>query len=259
MVCSAHRTPDKAAEFAKNAEDKGIGVIIAAAGKAAHLPGVIAAYTALPVIGIPIKSSTMDGLDSLFSIVQMPSGIPVATVAIETGELFFADSRQDNLQGHMIDYILASASIPPFFPPVFINKKHWFDGGLRDITPLGAAFQENPDEIIVILTFPVNSQLEPILPQISYPGVLQSLLRALHILTTEISANDLQYAQLVNTYYRLFPGTRRVPIRIISPSKPLAGDILDFDPSTIRINIKEGYQAARNLLKENPQIITTIS
>lgn len=86
LVCSAHRTPDKAAEFARNAESRGIGVIIAAAGKAAHLPGVLAAYTILPVIGIPIKSSTMDGLDSLFSIVQMPSGIPVATVAIDGAE-----------------------------------------------------------------------------------------------------------------------------------------------------------------------------
>ena len=86
MVCSAHRTPDKAAEFAKNAEANGIGVIIGAAGKAAHLPGVLAAYTPLPVIGIPIKSSTLDGLDSLLSIVQMPSGIPVATVAVDGAE-----------------------------------------------------------------------------------------------------------------------------------------------------------------------------
>jgi 5-(carboxyamino)imidazole ribonucleotide mutase len=86
MVCSAHRTPDKAAEFARNAESNGVDVIIAAAGKAAHLPGVLAAYTILPVIGVPIKSSTMDGLDSLLSIVQMPSGIPVATVAIDGAE-----------------------------------------------------------------------------------------------------------------------------------------------------------------------------
>lgn len=86
MVCSAHRTPDKAAEFARNAEDNGFDVIIAAAGKAAHLPGVLAAFTTLPVIGLPIKSSTMDGLDSLLSIVQMPSGIPVATVAIDGAE-----------------------------------------------------------------------------------------------------------------------------------------------------------------------------
>ena len=86
MVCSAHRTPDRAAEFARSAEENGIDIIIAAAGKAAHLPGVLAAYTTLPVIGIPIKSSTMDGLDSLFSIVQMPAGIPVATVAIDGAE-----------------------------------------------------------------------------------------------------------------------------------------------------------------------------
>ncbi len=83
LVCSAHRTPHKAAEFATNAENNGIEVIIAAAGKAAHLPGVLAAFTPLPVIGIPIKSSTMDGLDSLLSIVQMPAGIPVATVAVD--------------------------------------------------------------------------------------------------------------------------------------------------------------------------------
>ncbi len=82
-VISAHRTPRQAEEFASQAKDKGFGVIIAAAGKAAHLGGVIAAYTTLPVIGIPIKSSTMDGLDSLLSMVQMPGGIPVATVAID--------------------------------------------------------------------------------------------------------------------------------------------------------------------------------
>ena len=85
-VISAHRTPNVAEEFAKTAKENGIGVIIAAAGKAAHLGGVIAAYTTLPVIGLPIKSSTLDGLDSLLSIVQMPKGIPVATVAIDGGE-----------------------------------------------------------------------------------------------------------------------------------------------------------------------------
>lgn len=85
-VCSAHRTPEKAAALAGNAEREGYDVIIAAAGKAAHLPGVLAAYTVLPVIGVPIKSSTMDGLDSLLSIVQMPSGVPVATVAINGAE-----------------------------------------------------------------------------------------------------------------------------------------------------------------------------
>ncbi len=85
-IISAHRTPYQAESFAKNAENNGVEVIIGAAGKAAHLPGVLAAYTTLPVIGLPIKSSTMDGLDSLLSIVQMPKGIPVATVAINGAE-----------------------------------------------------------------------------------------------------------------------------------------------------------------------------
>ena len=82
-IISAHRTPEAAAEFSKNARKNGFGVIIAAAGKAAHLAGALAANTSLPVIGIPIKSSTMDGLDALLSTVQMPSGVPVATVAID--------------------------------------------------------------------------------------------------------------------------------------------------------------------------------
>lgn len=82
-VYSAHRTPVEAKEFSENARENGFGVIIAAAGKAAHLAGAIAANTTLPVIGIPVKSSTLDGLDALLSTVQMPAGIPVATVAID--------------------------------------------------------------------------------------------------------------------------------------------------------------------------------
>lgn len=85
-VISAHRTPIEAHDFASNAIKNGIEVIISAAGKAAHLGGVIAAFTTLPVIGLPIKSSTMDGLDSLLSTVQMPNGVPVATVAINGGQ-----------------------------------------------------------------------------------------------------------------------------------------------------------------------------
>ncbi|NMA79398.1 MAG: 5-(carboxyamino)imidazole ribonucleotide mutase [Clostridiales bacterium] len=85
-VLSAHRTPEQASTFASNAKENNFGVIIAAAGKAAHLAGVLAAHTTLPVIGIPIKSSTLDGLDALLSTVQMPSGIPVATVAIDGAE-----------------------------------------------------------------------------------------------------------------------------------------------------------------------------
>jgi 5-(carboxyamino)imidazole ribonucleotide mutase len=82
QIVSAHRTPEKMVEFAKEAMDKGIKVIIAGAGGAAHLPGMVAAMTVVPVIGVPIKSKNLKGLDSLYSIVQMPPGIPVATMAI---------------------------------------------------------------------------------------------------------------------------------------------------------------------------------
>ena len=82
-IISAHRTPAAAEQFASHAKENGFGVIIAAAGKAAHLGGVLAAYTTLPVIGVPIKTSMMGGLDSLLSMVQMPKGIPVACVAVD--------------------------------------------------------------------------------------------------------------------------------------------------------------------------------
>lgn len=109
-VMSAHRTPDKAHDFASGAQSNGIEVIIAAAGKAAHLAGVIAAYTILPVIGLPVKSSTMDGLDSLLSTVQMPPGIPVATVAINGGlnaallAVQILSLKYDSLKGKLHDY-----------------------------------------------------------------------------------------------------------------------------------------------------------
>jgi 5-(carboxyamino)imidazole ribonucleotide mutase len=81
-IISAHRTPDKARDYAKAARDKGIEVIIAAAGGAAHLPGVIASWTTLPVIGVPLASSDLKGVDALYSIVQMPGGVPVACVSV---------------------------------------------------------------------------------------------------------------------------------------------------------------------------------
>lgn len=82
FILSAHRTPDQTTAFAKEAEDKGFAVIIAAAGMAAHLAGVIASHTTLPVIGVPLSSSALGGVDALYSIVQMPKGVPVATMAI---------------------------------------------------------------------------------------------------------------------------------------------------------------------------------
>ena len=81
-VVSAHRTPDLMAEYGKDARGRGLKVIIAGAGGAAHLPGMLASYTTLPVIGVPVKTTALGGLDSLYSIVQMPNGVPVATVAI---------------------------------------------------------------------------------------------------------------------------------------------------------------------------------
>ncbi len=85
-ILSAHRTPLEMMSFAKNAQDNGIKIIIAAAGGAAHLPGMIASLTPLPVIGVPVQSKTLSGVDSMHSILQMPSGIPVATVAINGGQ-----------------------------------------------------------------------------------------------------------------------------------------------------------------------------
>lgn len=82
-VCSAHRSPRKAAEIAEKARESGFGVIIAAAGLAAHLPGVLASFTTIPVIGVPCKTGALSGVDALYSIVQMPSGVPVATVSID--------------------------------------------------------------------------------------------------------------------------------------------------------------------------------
>jgi 5-(carboxyamino)imidazole ribonucleotide mutase len=85
-ISSAHRLPDKTAEYAKSARARGIEVIIAGAGMAAHLAGVIAAHTTLPVIGVPLKSGALEGVDALYATVQMPSGIPVATVAIDSAK-----------------------------------------------------------------------------------------------------------------------------------------------------------------------------
>ena len=114
-VISAHRTPQAAHNFAENAIENNIEVIICAAGKAAHLGGVIAAYTPLPVIGLPVKSSTMDGLDSLLSMVQMPSGIPVACVAINGGlnagllAIQILSVKYPNLMKKMQDYKISMA------------------------------------------------------------------------------------------------------------------------------------------------------
>ena len=109
-VISAHRTPDLAHEYAEKAVEKGMKVIIAGAGKAAHLPGVLASYTPIPVIGVPVKTSTLGGADSLYSMVQMPSGVPVATVALNGAQnaailaLQILSTGDKELQEKMIEY-----------------------------------------------------------------------------------------------------------------------------------------------------------
>jgi 5-(carboxyamino)imidazole ribonucleotide mutase len=114
-VVSAHRTPDDMAEYAKNAHLRGIKVIIAGAGGAAHLPGMVASYTPLPVIGVPVQSKALNGLDSLLSIVQMPAGVPVATMAIGGGKnaglyaVRLLASHDEDLLGKMLTYQQAIA------------------------------------------------------------------------------------------------------------------------------------------------------
>jgi 5-(carboxyamino)imidazole ribonucleotide mutase len=109
-ILSAHRTPDQHAEYSKSAMDRGLKVIIAAAGGAAHLPGVTASQTVLPVIGVPIKSKSLEGMDSLLSIVQMPPGIPVATVSIDGAKnaallaIQILGISTESIQKKLVDY-----------------------------------------------------------------------------------------------------------------------------------------------------------
>lgn len=180
--------------------------------------------------------------------------LKVATVAAETGELLYADNHSPELKETFIFYILASASIPLFFPAVEINGKHWYDGGLRDVTPLGEVFRERPDEIVVILTFPINRDLTPVLNVVKRQRGLGSILRVLEIMSNEISANDLQLANAINQNHRSLLGRRCVPLRIVAPETPLTGSILEFKPEIIRDNLKQGFQAAQKpiILCEKP-------
>jgi len=132
-VISAHRTPDTAHKFASSAAENDFGVIIAAAGKAAHLAGFIAANTTLPVIGIPVKSSTLDGLDSLLSTVQMPSGIPVACVAIDGAQ----------------NAAILAAQILALYEPTLAEKLVQMKKKMAEtVAKKDAALQEQLDEIV---------------------------------------------------------------------------------------------------------------
>lgn len=175
--------------------------------------------------------------------------LKVATVATETGELLYADNRSPELKEEFLSYVLASASVPLFFPAVEINGKHWYDGGLRDVTPLGTVFRERPDEIVVILTFPISRDLTPVLSVEKHQRGLGFILRALEIMGNEISANDLQLANAINHNYRCLFGRRSVPIRIIAPESPLTcSNVLEFNHENISQNLKRGFLAARKQL-----------
>lgn len=187
--------------------------------------------------------------------------LKIATVAVESGELLYVDNHSPEFKADFLSYILASASIPLFFPAVKANGKHWYDGGLRDVTPLGAVFREQPDEIVVILTFPINRSLNPILAPAKHQGALGAILRTFEIMNNEISANDLQLANAINQSHRCLPGQRRVTIRIIAPETTLTGSsLLEFQPDNIRENMNRGFLAAqkRVILYEKPFLKSTM-
>ena len=199
--------------------------------------------------------SLLAGKLDLERIFHPATVVKVTAVALENGELFHADSRHRELGEDFRRYVLASASMPFFFPAVRITGKHWYDGGLRDLTPLAAAMEENPDEIVVITTFPLGPNLQAIIPPVKAGGALKALLRTIEILLSEIAVNDLQLAQTINqTCWRL-PKKKPVPIRIIAPQTQLSGDTLAFNPRWIRENIRAGYEAAQHtrlLAVKNP-------
>lgn len=171
----------------------------------------------------------------------------IVTVAMETGELLYADSRRPELKNEFLKYILSSASMPLFFPSVEINRQHWYDGGLRDITPLGSIFDEAPDEIVIITTYPLTTDLSPvILKKNNSKSTTDILLRTIDVLTAEIGANDIQIANLINQNIDNYPGKRQVPIRLISPAVPFDANILDFIPAVIQGRIQQGFTAAQN-------------
>jgi predicted acylesterase/phospholipase RssA len=184
-------------------------------------------------------------LDRLFDPTNV---VNVTTVALETGELFYADTRSPEIRQNFLNYVLASASIPFYFPAVQIDSKHWYDGGLRDITPLGAVFDEEPDEITVITTYPIGPDLEPILPQVAYRGPFKNLSQMIAITMNAIAAKDIQLANAINQDNRTFPGRKKIPLRIIAPEQALSQKSPTFHPAAIRKYMELGYNAARKPL-----------
>lgn len=171
----------------------------------------------------------------------------IPSVALEDGELYIADSRNAKDREDMSKFILASASIPVYFPSVRIRNKHWADGGLRDITPLSTVTDENPQEIVVITTYPVTPSLEPVFPTFKKMNNTFAVIhRVIDILTTEIGINDLRIVKQVRerNFTRFSkPGSRLI---VISPKDPLVESSLNFSSRLIQKYYHLGEQAAKN-------------
>ncbi|MGE5581959.1 MAG: patatin-like phospholipase family protein [Bacillota bacterium] len=188
-------------------------------------------------------------INSLISPDELAKGKPVLipTVALEDGQLYIADSRNPGDRADMTCFVLASASLPVYFPPVKIRQKHWVDGGLRDITPLNAVLNEDPQEIVVITTYPVTSGLEPVFPPFKeVTNTFSVIHRVIDILTAEIGSNDLKVIQRIKQ--NNLNHCRKMPRRliIISPEQPFTESSLKFSPRLIREYFQLGTKAAEN-------------
>ncbi|TCL70922.1 NTE family protein [Hydrogenispora ethanolica] len=169
----------------------------------------------------------------------------IPAVALEDGELYYADSGKEADCLEMERFVLASASIPVYFPPVIIRGKHWVDGGTRDLTPLSVVVKEAPQEIVVITTYPINSDLEPIFPPFrQFNNTLAIVKRILDILNAEIGSNDLRVVNKVNQRMSMLPRPQNTRIILVAPKQPLPTGGLSFSPKLIREYFQHGQQAA---------------
>lgn len=172
--------------------------------------------------------------------------VKIAVVELETGEIVLADNQNDQFKCNFADYILASSSMPLYFPGVVINSKRYYDGGLRDITPLGKISDEKPDEIVIVTTYPVKKDFSPHFKIEKPKGSLNVLLRTIDIFANEIGANDLKVANFIYSQIDNYPKRGEAAIRLITPEEPLPGnDALEFEPHRIRDLFNKGVQAAQ--------------
>jgi NTE family protein len=171
----------------------------------------------------------------------------ITAVATETGELRYVNNQMEELWADFPKYILSSASMPVFFPKTLIESKHWYDGGLRDITPLGVVFDQKPDEVVIVTNFPIRDDFSPYLGVANPTGSIKTLMRTIEILTGEINANDIQLAHEINERPECYPGRRKIPLQLISPKNPIEEcNSLDFNPQKIRDRMRQGFIAAQN-------------